>query len=234
MTRLRIILLTSTFAAAAWAVAQVAPSTRPAAPAGDAAAPTTQPIRAAMPAGPLTAEQREQVATFLKVERPDLSRKLEDVREKAPASYNALFASVAAPTLYLIDLKARDPELFGLYKEEMKAGQEIERLSIELATATPERHAELTEDLRTHLAARFDLVQERQLLLVVRFEKKMERTRALLNTRKDHRAELVQQELDRIVAHARTRPAGSPSPALMVLPSNTLLAAPQPSSQPEH
>lgn len=208
MRRSTIILAVLAFVAG-WHVAQgpaLAPTSQPDA---KASAPATQPNanqRAAgmalfsVQAAPLTNAQREQVVAFLKTERPKVAQALAQTRTQDADKYDLMLERVGRTTLYLIELKATNPELYGVYVEEMNVNDEIsETVATLRKTDDPARRSAVVDQLRDQLGKQFDLGQQRQELMVTQFKGKVESLERLLKTRQANRDKIIQQMLDTMV-----------------------------------
>ena len=206
-----------TLAAGAWCAGQVVRL-----PADE---PTTQPDRALAverDAQPLSPEQQAEVLAFLKAEQPELFNRLHEVRQADEQRFQSMLAGVARTTRYLMDLKRANPRLYSLYKEEMQLSRQIDQLTRDVINAPMEKQSELVAELRGKLLERFDLVQERQKLLISQFQQKMDRLEQLLKTRQANREKIIEQDIQRIMDLAARRAAGQ----------TINLNAPAPASQP--
>lgn len=221
MTRFRLILLAITFGAAVWCAGQIAPPRVE--PVGDPHAPayrsSSMPEASAGNGGyqPISAEQRAEMLAFLKSEQPELYGRLEAVRRTSPERHEAMLREVARTTRYLMDLKLSNPQLYSLYKEEAQLAREIERLTQAIVeNLDPSRQSTLLADLRVRLIERFDLIGERQKLLIAQFKQKVDRLEQLLETRQANRDKSIEREIQRVLELAGKRAERSAPPAVII------------------
>ncbi len=214
MKRLRMTFCLLALGLAGWSLGQSPPgggaaeerALRRESPAGRA---TTRPERpggplrmqiAARAIVPLTDKQREQVRQFLRAEQPDLFQALEAVQDKDPKRYAWMLDQAGRSAMFLMELQQDNPQLYGLYKEEMQLGRKIGRLTEDIRKAPDEAaRSELVNQLREELARRFDVSQKRQKLQVAQFKRQVERLEAMLQQRLANRDQIIERELRRIL-----------------------------------
>jgi hypothetical protein len=193
---------------------------------------------------PVTAEQRDEMLEFLKAEQPDLSKQLDAIRAADPANYDAMLSRLYQTTSPLMEMKRSDPALYAIYKEEMAVSRKIARLQWDLiGNHDKSRDSQLLGDLRQQLNVRFDLVQDRQKLLIAKVKAQTDRLSNMLETRLANRVKIIDeqvQQIQNLASHVQAEqnqapstaaPIGSPvAPPNATNPAGTAKPASQPTN----
>ncbi len=148
--------------------------------------------------GPLSQEEREKIAEFVKEHLPVLHGKLETIRANDPAAADRLLMRLAPRVREALSAQRRDPDLFRLRVDDIRAGLDVIDAVTALrearqASKPAEQLTALRETLRGALMRQFDVRIQLQEFEVQALKKRIASIESEVASKKERRSELVDE-----------------------------------------
>lgn len=164
------------------------------------------------PQRPLTAEDRQAIRDFLSATSPALSSKLIELEKQDPAEAERKFAEAMPRLRFILEQRARDPEMYNLRLNDIKLGRE----SLEAARAVAESeskgvdpnsrdHQKKVEALRLALERQYDHRTRILELEAAKSKDRVDKSDREIAKRPERREEIVTKNLREMIDRERKR-----------------------------
>jgi hypothetical protein len=162
----------------------------------------------------LTPERRAQILNFLRETTPQLADRVERELRDRPDQADRIYARLAPRVIPQIELRERDPELYGIRADSMRLDWRIRQAAITARNAPASARAESRGVLLALVRERVDLAIRERALMLDRFEKRIEGMREDLQSERDRRDEIVAEKVDELERGVADElpPPGEPGP----------------------
>lgn len=161
---------------------------------------------------PLTAEDRQAIRDFLSATSPSLHNKLVELEKQDPAEAERKFAEAMPRLRFILEQRARDPEMYALRLNDIKLGRE----SLEAARAVAESegkgvdpnsrdHQKKVETLRVALERQYDHRTQILQLEAAKTKDRAEKSDREIAKRPERRNEIVSKNLREMIERERKR-----------------------------